>query len=94
VKCLVIIPGSTSAGDEISFPADIQAAEIADAKLVTLTEGTPNTFTVTDLSVVTTTPSGNEIQLYTSKSVKLGIDTGASDMLILIIVEKHEYTGV
>ena len=94
VECIIVIPGSTSAGEEISIGADVKIEKIAAAKLVSLTEGTPNTFSVTSLTVVDDTPSGNQIQLYTNKSVKLGVDTDASDMLILFVVKEREYTGV
>jgi len=38
-----------------------------------------------ELTVVTTTPSGNQIQLYDRDNVRLGVDTIAGDGLILVL---------
>ena len=89
VKLFYVVPGATTAGDDIDLPDWVPPLrEIVGAVLVSLSGGT-----ATSLTVVTGTPSGNQIQLSDEDTVVLGTDTVANDILIIAAVEKGEYSG-
>jgi len=93
VEVFIIVPGSTTAGDSIDLPAYVpKLREIVGAVLVTLSDAA-SAGTVTPLTVVTETPSGNQIQLSDEDTIVLGTDTTTRDILIITAVPKGEYSG-
>jgi len=94
VVTVVLVGGGESAGTEISLPTGIKAKAIISAVKATLTEGTPNTFTTSTLTVTTSTPGTGEIQLYSESSIKLGDTFAKTDLLILTLLEKSEVVDV
>ncbi|MBW2675356.1 MAG: hypothetical protein JRD89_18425 [Deltaproteobacteria bacterium] len=93
VEVFFVVPGATTAGDSIDLPAWIPPLrELVGAALVSLSDATA-AGTVTSLSVVTATPTGNQIQLSDEDTVVLGVDTTARDILIIAAVPKGEYSG-
>ena len=91
---VVLVGEGQAAGTEISLPAGIKARGILSAVKATLTEGTPNTFTATTLTVVSETPSAGQIQLASENSIKLGDDFTESDLLILVLMTADEAVKV
>ena len=91
---VVLVGEGQAAGTEISLPAGIKARGILSAVKATLTEGTPNTFTATTLTVVSETPSAGQIQLASENSIVLGDDFTASDLLILVLMTADEAVKV
>lgn len=87
---VVLVGEGQAAGTEISLPTGIKAKAILSAVKATLTEGTPNKFTVTSLTVTSETPGSGEIQLYSESSIKLGDEFATTDILILTLLEKSE----
>jgi len=88
---LVLVGEGQAAGTEISLPGGIEAAGILSAVKATLTEGTPNTFTVTSLAVVSGTPSSGQIALSEDgRSIVLGDEFATTDILILVLLMKSE----
>ena len=88
---VVLVGQGQAAGEAISLPAGIEAAGILSAVRARLTEGTPNTFTVTTLTVVSGTPSSGQIALSSDgKSIILGDTFAETDLLILVLLLKGE----
>ena len=91
---VVLVGQGQAAGTEISLPTGIKARGILSAVKATLTEGTPNTFTVTTLTVVSGTPSSGQIQLLNESTIVLGDDFATTDILILVLMTADEAVKV
>jgi len=88
---VVLVGGGEAAGTEITLPEQAQPAyAIMSAYRTRLTEGTPNTYTKTSLSVVSGTPSSGQIQLASESSIVLGDDFANTDILVLEVLKKTE----
>ena len=93
VKTIIFAPGAVTAGTNISLPDWApKVSEIAAAIKITLSDAS-TAGSVTSLTVTSTTPSSGEIQLVDESTIVLGDDTTARDVLVLIVVEKGEYSG-
>ena len=89
VEVFFVVPGAVTAGNSIDLPDWVPPLrKLVGAALVSLSGGT-----TTSLTVVTDTPSGNQIQLSDEDTVVLGVDTVANDILIIAAVPKGEYSG-
>lgn len=87
-KLVVLAPGAIAAGTKIPVPAPIlegkKITKVHYAVIARLTEGTPNTFTATDVtSEASVHADGDGIVLSST-------DTTASDLLILVIEVDYE----
>ena len=71
----VIVPGATTAGDAISIPSGLpEIGEIISATIVSLVEGTPNTFSTASATATKESET----------SFSLDANTAASDLVILL----------
>lgn len=93
-KQITVFPGVTTAGDSISLPTGVKAQALHGGRIVTLAEGTPNTFSTTELSVVYDSgPGADAVYLESENSIQLGNDTTASGSVVLEYIEKGEMPG-
>jgi len=86
-------PGEViSAGEEIALPTEFPEVKGIFAcirhRLIAAT-----TFTNTVYKVVTTTPTGEQIQLVSPKSFKLGVGTVAGDIYEIFFFVDHIFRG-
>ena len=92
MKVVAIAPGATTAGSNISLPSYVKASKILGAVKLSLSDAT-NAGTVTSLTVATTTPSTGEIYLVNESTIQLGDNTTARDVIIIMYIEKGEFSG-
>ena len=87
------VPGVVVANTDIDLPAPYpKMAIIVGAKILTLTEGGPNTYAVSDLTVVAPdTLATGQIARVDEDTYKLGDATTASDKVELVIVPETAY---
>jgi len=95
---MIIIPflyfpaQTISAGDEITLPDKFpEVLGIFACIRHRLTAAT--TFKNTVYEVVKTTPSGNQIQLVSSKSFKFGVNTAPGDIYEILFLVDHLFRG-
>jgi len=94
MEVLILVPGAVTAGTKISFPSYAPpASKLAYVAVVSLVEGTPNTFSLSAKTITTGTPSSGEAALSGTDGIVLGDDVTASDLVIVVYVKKGEYSG-
>lgn len=90
---IVVAPGATTAGSNISLPAGAPPVEaIVSAVLFSGSDAT-NPAVAKTLTVVDTTPSSGQIQLVDESTVKLGDNTTTRDILIITYIETNSQPG-
>jgi len=86
-------PGAVAAGTNIDIPDWApKIRELVAAIKVTLSDATV-AGSIANLTVVSETPASGQIQLVDENTYKLGDDTTARDLIILVYVAKGEYSG-
>ena len=95
MQVVILIPGSVTAGTEITIPScypDI--GKLAYVAVISLVEGTPNTFDISEKEIVEGTPGAGQAAKKSDRGIVLGDDTGASDMLVVVYVAEGEVEGI
>jgi len=96
VEHVVIVPGAKAANADIDLPAGYPPmGALVRVAVLSLTEGTPNTFTEAVKTIIKTgTPGAGEVILVDEDTIHIGDAVTASDMVVLDYVKKGEYSGV
>jgi len=94
-QVLILAPGAKSANADIDFPSWApKARALCAVTVLSLTEGTPNTWTVSNKTIVTSgTPGTGEAILYDEDTIHIGDAITTSDLVVVVYIPKGEYSG-
>lgn len=93
MQTIIILPGLTTAGDNISLPANAPpVSALQGGILIQVGEYTVGSDEApTDLTVVDSSPSAGEIALVDESTVVLGDNTDTFNLLQLNVIESEQY---